>query len=556
MSQQVSKYQEFAQRVVDGIVKEGGRFIRSGNSTYILAGGKRIVVSPDFTNTAYAALQIKHSGVATAETKGRAICQFVAVLGGQQACDMQLAQFSAVSHDKTKIYLPVEEGELLEIGNQGMKLVPNGANDSSIWLEHPYRKLFKFLPDVDVQNGLKRFEELCVKTQACTHPSHRWLVAAHEGLFPYVREFASARMLVEHTGPSQHGKTSGAQRFTKLHGLGDVLGDISTSYLRNSCSGIGLMVLDNKEQASYGPDLISFLLFTATGARHGRSTQDGSARETSDRPIGVLTSIEGLYKQELQKRTISVPYGALQRGYVDRDYIEEMIERDRNLILSALCHVLLEFQATTPEEVHKRLQSLPASPWPEFQGYIRILARLLYAYAKVRGWALKGVDKIIGNWFQTLGASSIEREDDVLETHVYHALEMYEAILAKKEQGWDGAPTHTVLLNAIERISDYEYKGQKGTLYRTSAAKLLAGMKANNIGIKDLPRNASGMGRRLDSGGWRELRVLKETDDPNLLARASNQRRIGIFRPAESDLRPVEAGVLVSTSAPVSFHSA
>jgi hypothetical protein len=293
-------------------------------------------------------------------------------------------------------------------------------------------------------------------------------------------------MLFEHNGPSQHGKTSGAQRFTKLHGLGEVLGDVTTAYLRNNCDGLGLMVLDNKEQASYGPDLISFLLFTATGARHGRSNQDGSAREMGDRPIGVLTSIEGLYKQELLKRTVCIPYGSLSKEHRDRDYIEDQIELHRNVIMFGLCHVFRQFLAMKPEQVQERLEKLPRSPWPAFLGYVRVLARLLYAYAIERKLTPAWADQIIGDWFQTLGAASVEREDDVMETHVYQALEFYEAVRDKQVWGGDLVPSNGILLKAIERIADYEHAGQRGTLYITSAERLLAAMRANNRGTGTL----------------------------------------------------------------------
>jgi hypothetical protein len=357
----------------------------------------------------------------------------------------------------------------------------------------------------------------------------------HEGFMPYLRDWVSARMLVEHIGPSQHGKTSGAQRFTKLHGLGEVLGDVSTAYLRNNCDGIGLMVLDNKEQANYGQDLISLLLFTATGARHGRSTQDGSAREMSDRPIGVLTSIEGLYKKELQKRTICIPYGGgLHEEHRDRDHIEEQIELRRDVMLNSIFHVLREVLAMKPEEVDERLRNLPyQNPWPEFQGYVRVLARLLYAYATLRGSPLTWADKIIGEWFNTLGAASVEHEDDVIEMHVQQALELYEAIRAKKESFVEVSPASEMLFSAIQRVADYPHQGKQGTLYITSAARLLSAMRSNNIGIKDLPKNATGMGKRLESGQWAMLQVVKEDDDKQLLRRTSGQRKIGIFRPDE-----------------------
>jgi hypothetical protein len=529
-----SPHLQKAAQVVRAVLDNGGEFIRSGDRVYILTGGKRILVSPDFNNHAYARIQIKFAGVGTAEHKGRAICQYVAVLGSQEAANMRLAKFSALSKDRTRIYVPIEGGDLLEITAQGLNRVPNGANADSLWLEHPQEKPLKYLPDCNVREVLVDFERLCVETQACA-PASRWLVAMHEGLMPYVRDCVSARMLVEHTGPSQHGKTSGAQRFTILHGLGEVLGDVSTAYLRNNCDGMGLMVLDNKEQANYGQDLISLLLFTATGARYGRSTQDGSAREMSDRPIGVLTSIEGLYRQELQKRTICIPYGgALQEAHRDRDYIEEQIELRRDLMVSGLCHVLCKFLSMKPEQVDERLRKLPSkNPWPEFQGYVRVLARLLYAYATLRGSPLTWADEIISGWFNTLGAASVEHEDDVIEMHVQQALELYEAIRAKKESFVEVSPASEMLFSAIQRAADYPHKGKLGTLYITSAARLLSAMRSNNIGIKDLPKNAIGMGKRLESGGWAMLQVVKEDDDKQLLRRTSGQRKIGIFRPEE-----------------------
>ena len=478
-------------------------------------------------------MQIKYSGVATAEFRGRAICQHVAVLGSQQAAHMRLAKFSAVSNDKRRLYLPIAGGDLLEITAEGLNRVPNGGNTSSIWLEHPQEKPPKYLPDCNVREALADFERLCVETQACA-PASRWLVAMHESLMPYVRDCVSARMLVEHIGPSQHGKTSGAQRFTVLHGLGEVLGDVSTAYLRNNCDGMGLMVLDNKEQANYGQDLISLLLFAATGARHGRSTQDGLAREMSDRPIVVLTSIEGLYKQELQKRTICIPYGgALQEAHRDRDYIEEQIELRRDLMVSGLCHVLREFLSMKPEQVDERLRKLPVNPWPEFQGYVRVLARLLYAYATLRGSPLTWADEILSGWFQTLGTASAEREDDVIETHVQQALDLYEAIRAKKESFVEVSPASEMLFSAIQRVPNYPHKVKRGTLYITNASRLLSAMRSNNIGIKDLPKNATGMGKRLESGQWAMLQVVKEDDDKQLLRRTSGQRKLGIFRPDE-----------------------
>jgi hypothetical protein len=44
---------------------------------------------------------------------------------------------------------------------------------------------------------------------------------------------------MEHTGASQQGKTTGAQRFNILHGLGDVKGDYSVAALRSLIPTLG-----------------------------------------------------------------------------------------------------------------------------------------------------------------------------------------------------------------------------------------------------------------------------------------------------------------------------
>jgi hypothetical protein len=98
-------------------------------------------------------------------------------------------------------------------------------------------------------------------------------------------------------------------RFTYLHGLGDVLGDFSVAALANS-GDIGLLVMDNREQQNFTQELIDFCLFLATGAERGRSYSDGTLRpRLNGRPVGVITTIEGVVKAELQARCVEVQYG-------------------------------------------------------------------------------------------------------------------------------------------------------------------------------------------------------------------------------------------------------
>jgi hypothetical protein len=540
-----------AQKVIDGIKKEEGKFIRVGEKIFVLLRGQRIEISADFNNHAYVAVQIKHCGTGTAEYSGRAICQRVAVMASEGASNIHLAKFSAVSRDKTRLYLPIAGGGLLQITPNELTAIANGENPDSFWVEHPKNDAFKFIPNSNVQGALKSFEKLCVQSQSCSE-SHAWFVAMHEGLFPYVRDFAKARMIVEHLGPSQQGKTSGAQRFTKLHGLGEVLGDVTAAYFRNNCDSLGLAVLDNKEHDDQLRDLIQLLLFAATGAQNGRSMQDGTAREMKDRPVVVLTSIEGVFKRELQKRVLYIPYGVrLKDEHGNRDDIEDQITLRRDELLSGLCHVLKRFIGQSTEKIRGRLAKLPPNAFGQFSGYITLLAGLLYAFETEAGHPAGWAEGIISNWFKTLGSAN-ESEGDELETHIENLLELYEAVRVKSEL-MDLSPQNRAILNCFEREANYTHGGEIGVLYETAAAKLLNAMNLNRVGNNSIPKTAQAMGRRLEQAKWSTLKVLDETDDARL-KRQGNKRRIGIFRPSDTamevrSISPLHEGVLLAKRA-------
>jgi hypothetical protein len=103
-----------------------------------------------------------------------------------------------------------------------------------------------------------------------------------------------------HQESTQQGKTTGAKRFILLHGLGDVTGDGSVAALANEPDQ-GLLVLDNKEQTNFDKRLIDYCLFLSTGGTRKRSSSDGTSTRSTNtfRPVGVITTIEGVFKAEL-----------------------------------------------------------------------------------------------------------------------------------------------------------------------------------------------------------------------------------------------------------------
>ena len=189
----------------------------------------------------------------------------------REAETLRLRKFSAISTDQARLFIPIVGGDLLQVTAGGVHGVSNGDNEDHLWVEHPAGDPMAYSAS---NRGLGDFERLLVKTQACTSHAMRWLVAMHLGLFPFVRGLCPSRFILELIGQQQSGKTSGAARFTHLHGLGDVKGDFSVAALA-SVGDIGLLVMDNKEQLNFTPDYIDFLLFLATAAERGRAYAEG-----------------------------------------------------------------------------------------------------------------------------------------------------------------------------------------------------------------------------------------------------------------------------------------
>src|SRR5262249_25053117 len=149
-------------------------------------------------------------------------------------------------------------------------------------------------------------------------------------------------------GPSQNGKTTAARRYHLLHhgwqsGINeDVPGDYSVASLGN-LGDIGLLIMDNKETPDMRRDFINYLLYLATGPERGRSTTDGHIRaKQPGRPVGVVTSIEGFSRNELQLRTAIIKIERTGKP-IDNRPIERAILVERHDILSGLVMVLQKF---------------------------------------------------------------------------------------------------------------------------------------------------------------------------------------------------------------------
>lgn len=497
----------------DFIKRKGGQYLRDEDgSLYVIIEGKRVALNYDRENDGLGSLLFDACGVGSLSREAQSATQLIRIEAAKKAGKLKLRRFSALSEDCERLYIPIAGGQLLCITAKGIETVPNGDNKDHFWVEHPQGEPFKYTRCGDPQAGLELFERLLVGTQACRVPEMRWFIGMAEGMFPFVRDAYSARFIPEHGGPSQNGKTTGAERFLLLHGLGKVKGDYSVASLGNM-KEIGLLVLDNKEQANLRQPLIDYLLFASTGAERGRSHTDGRPRRSDSRPVVVLTTIEGVWKNELQNRCVEVEYWLPGKERIDREKNETEIKQRRHEILSGIVPVLQRFLQLGKEEERRETPN----PLPDFQGHFVALCDLLRAYAEVGGKPEEWTEHIVTVWAATI--SKREPEEDELEHPIFRVL-----------NGED------VLSMGDIRVETISLNGRTGKLYVTNCAVLLTGLQKLNLRDRALPKASNGLMRRLRSARFRTFSFLDWERNPDIpaLKRESRFKPIGFFLPDDA----------------------
>jgi hypothetical protein len=471
-----------ATKLREYIEAHGGQFLRDeAGLLYVALGGKRIQLNLERDNQLLAELMLAACDVTLLSHSAQVAIQRLQVNVMRDAGQIQVRRFSALSVDRTCLYVPLAGGNILEVTAQGTQETVNGENGDRLWCEHPNGEPLRFC--ASSHDGLQHFERLLVNTQACTSTSMRWLVAMHLGLFPYVRDLCPARFIMVFIGRQQSGKTSGAARFTYLHGLGEVKGDYSVAALSN-IGDIGLLVMDNKEQQNFTQEYIDFLLFLATGAERGRSYSDGRLRpKQSGRPAGVITTIEGVIKAELQARCVEVQY-EVPGARLQRDGNEREISKLRHEMGSALIGVIVQFLKIRDCKLET------PNPAPNFQEHFTVLCNLLRAFGRATDRPAIWSEEIIAEWGKVILGT--EADDDDLEHPLDRVLREYPSCFARKP---------------------LTFGGVSGMLYVVTASELLTLLQRLNLRELKLPKTPNGLTRRLNSSAFHSF-IYLNTDTP------------------------------------------
>jgi hypothetical protein len=227
---------------------------------------------------------------------------------------------------------------------------------------------------------------------------------------------------------------------------------------------------------------------------------------SGSRPVGVITSIEGVSKPELQNRCVEIEY--LVTGQCQsRSTNERAILEHRHTILSALMQVFRHYMCLRQEN-----RSTP-NPRPEFLEHFAAVCNLLAAYEDVSGESTGWSEGLVKQWYSALSRTESDEED------LEH-------------------PLSQVLKEGHATFEKYQvtYNGRTGTLFVTDAASLLSELHKLNRRELLLPRTAQGLSRRLNSAQFRAFTFLA-TDTPTVpqLKRTAPRKPIGFFVPSADD---------------------
>ena len=523
------------------IANKAGVYVQGDDGEFsVIIDGKRVALNYETDNYELNGLLLKVCKITLHDQITRSVVLRLIQVAHAAAGKFKLRKFSAMSPDQKQLYVPLKDSaKLLCVTAHGITIVPNGTNEDAFWIEHPNLDPEAEALDYvagDPKPGLAEFERLIVSRMATRTPEMAWFLAMEEVLFTFVREINHDRIIVWHEGPKGSGKTTSARACCYLFGL-DATGDTTAPSL-NRLGDCGLLVMDNKEGLNFTPGFTGFVVYLATGTLSLRAQGDGYKVRNRHRPVGVITSIEGPDKPEVQDRMVEVSFNAHERdrSSFDTDAHKLEIRQHRHLIVSALMHVLRRFMETAQQ----RDIQVPASV-ARFSNNFRTLVSLLTAYAEVSEKPAGWIEQIVAVWARILedreeGGDEfsflIEKFLRAVNTASNNATNEFEAAFS----------SDTFMQEIVESGSKtVSYRGQTGSLIVTTAAQLLQWLQDKEPFNKTISKmSPSAFGKRLrnltlPSG----CRVLNSDEEPELLPRKKKQRFIGFFEPIEDPKSPV-----------------
>lgn len=496
---QPNNHDALADLMLRKLESKGATFFHDGENVFIAWPNKAPIPIVPGSND-YAALQIACTDLGTVEYQGRILTQRVAIRAMQRAAHWRRLRFSFADADQ--VLVPVAGGKLLRIAADGFSLADNGTG--GIWLEHPKQKPVEWDAKADPREGLEWFDKLLVRTLAIPSEPLRSLLAVTFGMLPFLRQRVNARPILEFTGQTGMGKSTGAERFLRFYAVGPVQGDYSLAQAKRD-GDVGMIVRDNVETENLTRSVEDYFLFAATGGEWARV----GAGRAEERPIVAVTTLEGIGRRpELNRRLICFEF-----QHEPEQWPEEKIKADidlhRGVMFRGIAEVLRRMMAESPAPTP------PFIPMPDFTDYSVLVYRLLRAWQDVAGKGAGFTDAVFKAW----GA---QQNTDELEDSAGVYPRLLDLVIAQCFN-FNGA---------IDSIKDYKWREWTGELYTAKPNTWLTALREVASKERDirLPPTSQGLRRRLKEMKPRHgYLLITDKDDKETLARHGRRRLWGIL---------------------------
>lgn len=227
---------------------------------------------------------------------------------------------------------------ILRVSQEGVKELTNGMNDDHVLLSSSAEiKLFNFLPDADIQEGMSLFRSLVMDNMAC-EKKQRYFIACWL-LSAFLCDFSSVQGHMKFGGSQGGGKSTTAELISALLYGKETLEDPSGAGAYSLAAQNPLLVIDNLESKDLTRTMQKFLLLAATrGGKVKRAMGSDSATvKECPRALICITAIEPFTLPELISRIYDIWFD--RRKWPSPNFykaeIFRQLKRKRDLILSA-----------------------------------------------------------------------------------------------------------------------------------------------------------------------------------------------------------------------------
>lgn len=326
-----------AGKIFNYFIKDGRFFYDRTNAVYLLYQHHTYEVG---NNRPFNALVKRMTGLLPTKEPGRSVWESLASEAYSSGKQIDIVSWIATDRLTDTIYINLNSPNnvILKVSKEGIEEIPNGLNDDCVLLKSSRKIMpFNFLPDTNVQEGMRLLKELVFDNLTCEKEQKYlvlcWFISA------FLLDFAPYMALMKFSGATASGKTTAARLLSLLMYGNEHLGDPSAAAAYALSSQNPLLIIDNLESDDFTKSILKFLLLSATKGGKEKRTAGTETDTTQEQPkaLVLVTAIEPFIKSELINRTYDIEFSS---KFKCNEFIEDEVVRallkNRNVILSAV----------------------------------------------------------------------------------------------------------------------------------------------------------------------------------------------------------------------------